>query len=428
MLGCETEHKCTIDALQDVSGNNLKSISEAGYALHMTPALLHDDVQKSVSHLRACLRALVVGAGSDPRRPQDVHRKFGLDRVLTWKVSRLVKAEVAEEALRQLPGEESFEIFLAALQRAGALPDEVQRTREAVKAVFSSVEKHVGDRSTLELVLDSVPKGRDALMVSRKLAFRGNSGLWGMQARVRTQLLVLFPSADAPDLIDSATVAGWVDFRRLRPDAAWRVFQRRNLKEGGAAPRVQSLDASQPPGGPMLLNGFCSNVPELLTVTEGELNHYEIGPSAPGSNGSFTLFSGFMQRGHGSRWAIEADDCAEFGANILAPVEHLNFDLLVHRSLPFIDEARLRLSSAAFNDGLLRTPYTLMPIQAEREDLGQPPLLAHAQVPRMGELVDAVFQRLGWSLEDFRAVRFEVAYPPFPSVAVLRVPLQKRPD
>ncbi len=392
----------------------------------MTTALLHEDVQKSVSHLRACLRALVVGAGSDPRRPQDVHRKFGLDRVLTWKVSRLVKADVAEDALRQLPGEESFEIFLAALQRAGALPDEVQRTREAVKAVFSSVEQHVGDRSTLELVLDSVPKGRDGLMVSRKLAFRGNSGLWGIQARVRTQLQVIAPHADDPDLIDTATVAGWVDFRRLRPNATWRVFQRRHLTEGADNPTLVPLDPSQTAGGPMLLTDFCSNVPELLTVPEGHLNQYEIGPSAPGANGSFTLFSGLMQRGHGSRWAIDPGDCAELGANILAPVEHLSFDLLVHRSLPLLDGARLRLSSAAFNDGQLRTPYTMMPIAPDCEDLGQPPLLASARVPRMVELVDQVFQRAGWALEEFRALRFEVAYPPFPSVAVLSIPLQQR--
>ncbi len=393
----------------------------------MSEAVLHDDVQKSVAHLRACLRALVVGVGSDPRQPQEVHRRFGLDRGLTWKVSRLVKAEQAEDALRQLPRNEAFEIFLAALERGGAAADEVRRTREAVQAVFSSVEQHVGDRATLELVLDGVPKGRDGLMISRKLAFRGNSGLWGVQARARAQLMVLAPNADDPDVIDSAAVAGWVDFRRLRPNAVWRVFQRRSLTEGQGGHPVQPLDPSQAPGGPMLLTDFCSNLPAMLTERDGAVTHYEIGPSPAGATGAFTLFSGFVQRAHGMRWGEAADDRVEFAAHILAPVEHLSFDLLVHRSLPFLEGARLSLSSAAFNDGMRRTPYTLMPIEPECEDLGQPLVLANALVPRMPELVDQVFERAGWRLDEFIGLRFEVAYPPFPAVAVLSCKLPPRP-
>lgn len=394
----------------------------------MTPStLLHEDVEKSVSHLRACLRTLVVGAGSDPRLPQDVHRKFGLDRVLTWKVSRMVKAEKAEDALRQLPGEESFEIFLAALERAGASADEVARTREAVKAVFQSVQAHVGDRPTLELVLDSVPKGREGLMVSRKLAFRGNSGLWGVQARVRSHLVVLAPNEEDPDAIDTISAAGWVDFRRLRPDAAWRVFQRRHVTEGSAAHAVEPLDLSQNPGGPMLLTDFCSNAPTLLTEREGKLMHYQIGPSVAGAAGAFTLFSGFMQRAHGARWTEEPGDAAEFAAHVLAPVEHLCFDLLVHRGLSLSKDTGLYLSSAAFNDGVTRTPYLRMPVKAEQEFLGHPPLMANARVPRMPELVDLAMARGGWNLNDFVGLRFQVDYPPFPSVAVLRFPLQERP-
>lgn len=391
----------------------------------MPQPLLHKDVQTSVQQLRTCLRTLVVGAGSDPRQPQDVHRKFGLDRVLTWKVSRVVKAEQAEEALRQLPGEESFEIFLAAFERAGASAEEIARTREAVRAVFRSVEAHVGDRPTLELVLDSVPKGRDGLMVSRKLAFRGNSGLWGVQARTRSQLLVLAPNADDPDLIDSVTVAGWIDFRRLRPDAAWRVFHRRSTAAAsnlGIAP----VDPTQEPGGAMLIPEFCVNAPALHTCREGDYTHYEIGPSATGAAGAFTLFSGFLQRAHGTRWADAHDDIAEFGAHVLAPVEHLTFDVLLHRSLPLLDGLTLEMSSAAFNDGTHRTPYRRMPIQAVRQDLGRPPAMASAQAPRLQELADAVFRRAGWDAADFHGVRFEVAYPPFPSVAVARMPLQAR--
>jgi hypothetical protein len=221
-------------------------------------------------------------------------------------------------------------------------------------------------------------------------------------------------------------VAGWIDFRRLRPNAAWRVFQRRQVTEGGAEPSVEPLDRSQQPGGPMLLGEFCTNMPQLLTSTEGEFTHYGIGPSAAGADGTFTVFSGFVQRAHGLRWALEPGDTADFAANVLAPVEHLNFDLLVHRSLPFVQGAQLQLSSAAFNDGRRRSPYDRLPIEADCEDLGSPPLLASARVPRLNQVVDRVFERGGWKLDEFVGLRFEVAYPPFPSVAVLRCPLQPR--
>ena len=58
-----------------------------------------------------------------------------------------------------------------------------------MSAVERMVSRHVGDRPTLELVLDSLPdRSHDRLIVSRKLAFRGNSGLF-----------VAMPSRKRPD-------------------------------------------------------------------------------------------------------------------------------------------------------------------------------------------------------------------------------------
>ena len=289
--------------------------------------------------------------------------------------------------------------------------------------VVKDVRQHVGDKATLELVLDGEARDHEALMTSHKLAFRGNSGIWGVQAKARTRLLVLAPNAGDPDQIDTATVSGWTDFRRLRPDAQWRVFRRRSLTDDGDPPPIEPIDEAEAPGGTMLLTDFCEGVPPLVTSDDGAFTEYEIGPSPAGAAGAFTLYSGFIQRARGSRRAETPGDVAEFAAHVLAPVEHLVVDVLAHRSLGFARGPALHLSSAAFNDGSVRADYTRLPIMATLEDLSGPPVLSSAVAPQTERVAAAVFERAGWSLDEFLGVRVLVDYPPFPSVAVLRLPL-----
>jgi hypothetical protein len=389
----------------------------------MSTQLLHEEVRSAVSQLGTLLRALILAAGSDPAKPQEVHRKFGIDRVLCWKISRIIKAPSAEEALRQLPGEESFSIFTSAAQRAGAPAADAKRTLEASQTLYKAIDTYVGDRPTLELLLDSVPKGSDGLLVSRKLAFRGNSGIWGVQARTRTQLMILAPNAKDPELIDTAVAAGWVDFRRLRLNAPWRLFRYRVTPqgEGQEAERIPMSDDS---GG--VLHEFCSNLPEFNPVHVGEFLEYEVGPSRPGSSGAFTIFSGFVRRGHGYHHAKQPHDEVEFGISILAPVENVVIDVLVHRSLNIMQDAQVRLFSAAFSDGPRNVPNQQLPIEAVREELGSPPLVAGTHAPRMPELADYMFKRYGWDPNEFVGIRFKVEYPPFPSVVWLTSELPER--
>lgn len=381
-------------------------------------------VQEAAATLRHALQGLILDAGSNPDRPQEVHRRFGIDRVLCWKISRLVSAERAEDALRQLPTPEAFGTYVAGFERAGVPVEAGRRVQEAVRVLNEALKEQVGDRGTLELMLDGAVGGRDTLQASRKLAFRGNSGIWGVQARVRYDLILLAPGDE--DWVDTAFVNAWLDFKRLRPDAPWRLFKHRMRNTPNASPPPQPLDPTQAPDGPMLVTQFCDGVPPLLMRTEGPTVHCDIGPSVPGAAGAFDMVTGFVQRRHGSRFARQPGGIAEMGSTVLAPVEHLIVDLLVHESLQLWRDATMYLSSAAFNDGSERNAYTRVPIEPERKKLGQPAILVHPELPDVTEWARCVFEAGGWQREHFTGLRFQMAWPPFPSVGVIELPLAAR--
>ena len=179
-------------------------------------------------NLRAALIELYASVGADPESPQDAARRFKVNKTLTWNISKLVASTDAMSSLPNVPGDSSLRGFLSAMKREGANSEAVERVRNAAQALQRTVELHVSDRGTLELIVDGMGQGReDHLELSRKLAFRGNSGLWGVQAKTRLMTAFLAPNVDKPDRIDMAIVRGYIGFRRLRSDVQWPIFQLR---------------------------------------------------------------------------------------------------------------------------------------------------------------------------------------------------------
>ena len=400
----------------------------------MTTKLLHEEIQQAAEAIRSALRGLIEQAGCNPLKPQAVHRHIGVDRVLCWKVSRLIRAERVEEALLQLPGEEALSIFIAAFERTTASAAQIDKARTAAVGLNQAIADHVGDRRTLLLMLDSVPGGQDALGQSRKLLFRGASGVWGIQARERVHVLMLAPNKDNPALVDSVFAAGWVDVKRMRPDARWRMMKVGSVGDTSAqlSSQAQPLslvaDESVKRARNMLVPEFCADIPEMIITEEKDGSgavSYEIGPSATGRVGAFTIFLGIIQRAHGPLHANEPGDSIEFGANIFAPVEHLTLDVFVHRDLRLHDNAEVAFYSAAFNLGTRFSPFNRMPIEIEPSELEGKAALENTHHARQAELVNFMLDRAGWQFDDFTAMRYDVDYPPFPSVAVFRAPLQQ---
>lgn len=184
--------------------------------------------------LRAALIELYSSVEADPASPQDLARRFRVNKTLAWNLSRVVSSTDPIASLPNVPGSTSLKRLLSAMQREGASAEAVDRVKSAAHALERVVELHVGDRGTLELVVDGMGRDRgDRLEVSRKLAFRGNSGLWGVQSKTRLMTVFMAPNSDSPDQIDIAIVRGYIGFRRLRTDVHWPIFQLRGWGEEG---------------------------------------------------------------------------------------------------------------------------------------------------------------------------------------------------
>jgi len=388
---------------------------------------LLEDLADSSHELRGSVVAVLSAVGVDAPRPPALTKRLRLDKSLAWKLATIIKSDEPGLTVKHLPGEAAFDIFLSAAKNAGADVEAVQRAAAAYRNMQHVFERHAGDRPTLELVMDSMPgRSSDRLVVSRKLAFRGNSGIWGVQAKTRINTAIIAPSRENPELLDAAVIGGWVDFRRLRADSRWALFRRRIYGPGHEHHREPffPIDPDEPADGPMLLRQFCTaSLPPIDAVHDdnGDLV-YELGPSSIGNTGAFTCFFGSRVPQIGARRADEANDQGQFSAVISAPVEALQFDLLVHRDCEFVTRTRVDVYGVLTSPG---NPRDRIPLELQRLELGRYPAVVDTpRVTHYRQIVDHVMSRCGWDRNEFVGVRYVLDYPPFPSTVVISFPLE----
>jgi hypothetical protein len=322
------------------------------------------------------------------------------------------------------------------MQRKGADPTIVDRVKQAVAALAQVVELHVGDRATLELIVDGMGRNNgDRLELSRKLAFRGTSGLWGVQAKTRLMTVFMAPNAERPDHLDLAITRAYIGFRRLRSDVRWPIFQTRGWgdeRESITKPWHALEDGEANDSALPLLARFSSvSADDLEEVrTERGIN-YMLAPGPIGNTGAVDCYLSDYERAAVGMFRTEQDTTGEFGATISAPTERLIFDYIVDESLEFALKPEVRAFGGVFHDrDESSVPEGQLPIpvpQTVASLPGQPPVVATPHVPRYGELMNYVCERLAWNPLRFRACRFELSYPPLGSTILLRFKLPERP-
>ncbi|MBU3683625.1 MAG: hypothetical protein FGM39_06385 [Phycisphaerales bacterium] len=398
------------------------------------------DCRSSARALRDALRSLYASVGADPLKPQDVSRRFKLNKNLTWKIAKVLQTHDPLEAVPLVPGGEGLGILLAAMEAAGASASALSDVRARMADFDRMIETHVGDRGTLELLMDGITRTGKPLELSRRLAFRGNSGVWGIQARVRSMTQFLAPSTRKPGMLDLAIVSGWYDIRRLRSAQGWPVF--RFFKQGRegtevVAPRV--IEPVEPPASAdepyLVMRSFCSppDAAVRTVLTESSVQHELVGGPI-GQRGAMTLVFGLIERAAHSRYADQADGGPEWGemsALVTMPTECLMIDLLVHRELMDGFEPEALVYGRPFGglplDPATREDYRL-PIEGslDRLDPGRGGM-ASDLVPDQDRVVRVTAERAGWRLEDFTAFRVQVQYPPMPSTVMVRYALPRAP-
>jgi hypothetical protein len=326
---------------------------------------------------------------------------------------------------------------LRATQRDAAGTEVVERVRAAASEFEKVVEIHLGDHATLDLVLDALPDATsDGLELSRKLAFRGNSGICGIQARTRAVCWLLAPNPADGSRLDIGLISGHIGLRRLRSSIQWPIFKVRQWSDtnepiaSGDWQPLESHDADR--NGVALLRSFTRGpAPEIQAVQTEEGSDYILMPGPIGNHGACDCFRGETMRSAANRYRNDKDDVGELGANITNPTADLVFDLIVHRDLAFALKPDVLVFGQIFKTGEhggSRDDPSLLPISPRLIELaGRPPAVATPLVPDYTGLLQQVYDRMNWDPGDFDGVRVQLRYPPLNSTVLMRFDLPDAP-
>jgi hypothetical protein len=387
--------------------------------------------------VRASLASLVESVGANPNQPQELARRFGLDKTLTWKIARVICDDDTVASATHVPGRASLRNFVDVLEEQGAKSEATAPVLAAMDRLEEVIAKHSGDRGTFEVMLGtaSAELARKSGESARKMAYQGSSGVWGVRARVHASLHFVAPNADDSDRVDLAVIAGLVDFRRLRPDVAWAVARRATTTDSGELRELERIDPMDPtlgPADPPILKQFCSTPLPSLRQARGHdgVTRMELVEGPIGNTGAATCMLGWVVRGIWDKYRAEADEYGEHIVRLSTPVELLYHDLYVHRSLDFAMKPEVLLYSDL--PGGPRYPqdgaeHGRLPVTEDVVDLGEgPPSASAADLPHYRAMVELAVERLGWTLNEFHGFRFKLKYPPIPTLCVYRYGLVQR--
>jgi len=395
---------------------------------------LESACEETVGQLKAALIRLYDDIGSDPARPQDVSRELHLGKTLAWNCTKLMQSSDALSAVPHVPGSASIERVLKASQSRGASSHAIERVRQAARAFERMIEEHVGDRATLDLVVDGLgTTNAGGLELSRKRAFHGHSGIYGVQAKTQAVCCFLAPNREHPDSLDMAMVRGLVSLRRLREEVRLPILRIRHWSDGGQAIGTLPWQPIEPGAKDFVLSRFShGNVPQIDAVDAERGKDFVLRPGPIGNHGAFDFFLGDMLCRAASRYRTEQDSEGVFGALVTVPTEQLVFDLIYHRELSFVRDADthvfafpvLNTVGVEQHDDSMR-----LPIQQPAMPLaGSPPAVSTPRLPGYAELVRDVIGRLGGEPDQFGGLRFELRFPPLGSTAMLSFALPERRD
>src|SRR5262245_33261519 len=110
------------------------------------PAEFEEHARGAARRLRSAIAEAFSSLDADPTRPQALARRFGIDKSLSWRLSRLMTENDPLVAIPHVPGTSGLGIVLRSLKSAGARADVLEGVRNAITEFDRMVELHAGDR------------------------------------------------------------------------------------------------------------------------------------------------------------------------------------------------------------------------------------------------------------------------------------------
>lgn len=387
------------------------------------PSKFDEDMDRAYQGIRGAMTQLLSAVDADPSKPQDISRRFKINKNLAWKVSRMILVPEPHQMIPNIPGHTGIETVLSAFEVKGAPIAVITAAREAFVEFDEIVRIHLGDRSTLQLALTSGTPEKvspEHLHATRKMAYQGNSAIWGVQARLRLASFFIAPNTDDPSMIDTASVGGLLDVRRLRANAGIPLFWRFSYNDDGSVregPRPRPIAKGCAETDELMLMPRFSTVPtpEFQENRMGNVTQYMLRPGPVGNRGLQSWVFGEYVRAFASKYRDEQNEFGEHALPISVPTEWLMCDLQVHKDFRFAFNPKV-YAHAFFGGDSTRaneSELTQLPLSETVQSIGSnPPVAATPLLPEYPEIVESVYQRLGWESGDFVGYRFLMKYPP----------------
>lgn len=392
-----------------------------------------------LQEVRTAVGQMLEACGAPVETVQRSHRQLGIDKMLAWRLSKVLQAEDPFASARHMPGAAAMRALFERAEAEEVAPDVIVRAQNSIERLESFIHEHAESRRAFDLMLSAhADQGmEESDLVHRKEATRALSYIWGVLARAQLRTYICRPGAS--DMIDVAAIGGFVDLQWIRPNVGWIVNQRARFHDvtgvGMPVGEHRPLDPDLKPGQVPLLRKYCSASFPPMRRVEGPhgLVIDEIMQSTVGRSSATTCLTGevnyaWMPRFQGD---LGVDSC--YNAAARTPAEVMILDFLLHRDLVTETHPKLFI----YGDLEMRSDTTPVPQRSrhrlmswkELEHLGWG--IKRAYTPhfaRYSEMLGDCLERLEWDASEFQFFRALIEHPVIPSTVAIQYDLPAKPD
>jgi hypothetical protein len=400
------------------------------------------DARHVLLQVRAAVGQIIDALPGPPRRPHQLSKLLKIDNKLAWKLTKVASEGDLFHVPRHIPGDAGVDLFVTAARRHGVSDARVAAVRAALRDLKEFIERHAGDRATLEkMLLSFSDEGREDLdLAQRKAAFEANSYLWGVRARAQV-FVDFFKASSTPGRLDIVAIRGFIDLCLIRPGVPWTISQVKVANDAAQALPETRREPLDPPdeqeGGPdevPLLRSFCSQpLPALRRVESGErFVEYEMMPREVGNRGGVTCLSGEIIRSAASYYRSADNQWAGTCTLARTPCEAVIIDWFVHEGL----FGPIRPELGVYSE--LKGGPVISPLEGRERDrlpcndtvnyLGKgAAVVPTPHIPNYASLIEHVFRRVGWDPHEFDVYRAQLQYPVIPTLILVKHELHEAP-
>lgn len=403
--------------------------------------------------LSAALSRLVGTLPESVVQARQLERLVNVDYAMAWQVLKVATSIDPIATCAHVPRPASMRRFLVAAAKRGADKTIVDEAREAYAAFEELVKRHAGEvtrrgrkesggaggasagggRAAFDAMIAGL-RGDAAPQLDlkhRRLAFRGNSYIWGVQCGTRFLTSVIHPGQRAGQQ-DTLNLSGWIGLHAIRPRAALALHTTPHLRHDdvavaadGSAPNVQNRRGDSDIGNVIVLNEFCSSSAVRLEEVMVSKQARETRISLPGLGKNAEVNVVLANRYH-DIMSYTSSENPEYAhtAGLRVPAEMFHMDMLIPKGLSAPKTARANMYGNLDNvfSAFDRSDETLLPMRVSISHVADVLRAPQAPgIPGYPEMVDRAIEMASCTGTVFDLYRVRVPYPVLHAMVALRV-------